>query len=150
MITGYYGSINSSAANARELWGPMIKFSLSNSLDPNQTHIVETDLTALIDTGSDLSRIDSDLAERHGLHMVGQQPSISGGMSSIVNVYALQVLLDDQPKRSVLQLLCPAVRLRGSGGPYDLLFGMDAIRFFDLSVNRSRELVSLIWVGGGG
>jgi hypothetical protein len=147
VVTGYFGPINSTAAHASELWGPMIRFSLSNATHPSQCNIVETDLTALIDTGSDLSRIDDGLAVKHNLHQLGQMSAVSGGLSSTVNLYSLQITLSDLPRSHLLQLQCPSVQLRSSGAPYDFLLGMDAVRFFELLVVRSRQIVNLRWAG---
>jgi hypothetical protein len=138
MIIGYFGPI--SAANIPDLWGPMIRFSLSKSTRPAETEIVERDLVALIDTGSDLCRVDTALATKYNLIERGTMPAVGSGVQSIVQTYSLQVILEDQTK---LQLTCPSVRLREVGAPFDFLFGMDAIRFFDLSIARSRQAVSL-------
>ena len=124
----------------------MIKFSLSSAILPEDEHIVARDLVALIDTGSDLCRIDEKLAEAHNLYRTRSLvKSKNEGHDYINRSFACQVILEDSTK---LHLICAAFNLRGEGGAaFDFLFGMDAIRHFDLSVVRSEEKVTLRYLG---
>jgi hypothetical protein len=142
---GYFGPASASGSD-QALWMPMIKFSLSNAILPEDEHIVARDLVALIDTGSDLCRIDERLAETHNLYRTRSIiKSRNEGRDYTNSSFACQIILEDSTK---LHLICAAFNLRGDGGAaFDFLFGMDAIRHFDLSVVRSEEKVTLRYLG---
>jgi hypothetical protein len=142
---GYFGPASANGSD-HALWMPMIKFSLSSAILPEDEHIVARDLVALIDTGSDLCRIDNRLAETYHLFPAGAIiKARNEGKDYVSQSFVCQVILEDSTK---LHLICAALNLRGDGGAaFDFLFGMDAIRRFDLSVVRSEERVTLRYLG---
>jgi hypothetical protein len=138
LIKGFFAAASSQQNPA--LWAPMAHFDLSSATDNNATNVVEEGLTALIDTGSDYCRIDAALALKHSLTQIRTIPDRSGGSTSIVKVYSLQIILDGGQK---LSLQCPSGSLRSGGFPFDFLLGMDAIGHFELVVARPRQEVTL-------
>jgi hypothetical protein len=144
VITGTFGPSNPSLTAYPTLWMPMIKVSLSDSSDPGLRHIIEENVIALIDTGSDFCRIDQAMINRHpGFKQVGEGKSTGATGSEVEKIYNLQIIIENLS----FQMLCFEAPLRSGGNSFDLLFGMDAIRFFDLSVVRSRQMVTLTWTG---
>lgn len=140
MLTGFFASVTWMNVESPIVWGPMIKFSLSNATSLNTENIIARDLVALIDTGSDYCRIDDRIVAEHDFRVIGEARSKSVGQETIVKTYNCQVILSDDIK---LQLMCGSTVLRASGASFDLILGMDAIRFFELTVNRSVPLVTL-------
>jgi predicted aspartyl protease len=142
---GYFGPASANAGD-QTLWMPMIRFSLSNAVLPEDEHIVAQDLVALIDTGSDYCRIDERIAETHNLYRTRNLiRARNDGKEYLNQTFLCQVILQDLTK---LHLICAAFKLRGDGGAaFDFLLGMDAIRQFDLSVIRSEERVTLRYLG---
>jgi hypothetical protein len=118
--------------------------SLSDSTDPNIAHIVDDSVLAIVDTGSTGCCIDqSYVMKRATFKDTGQRVPTTGSTGSIIApVYNLQIIVDEH----TLQMDCIAIPLRSADNPCDLLFGMDAIRFFDLSVSRQRNWISLSWI----
>jgi predicted aspartyl protease len=142
---GYFGPASANGGD-ETLWMPMIKFSLSRAILPEDEHIVARDLVALIDTGSDLCRIDEQVAEKHNLYRTRSLVKARNEGRDYTNeTFLCQIIFDDFTK---LHLICAAFKLRGEGGAaFDFLLGMDAIRHFDLSVVRSEEKVTLRYLG---
>ena len=78
MITGTFAPANPSVISVPTLWMPMIRVSISDSTDPVVHSIVEENVIALVDTGSDFCRIDSDMINRHPtFKQVGEAQSTS-------------------------------------------------------------------------
>jgi hypothetical protein len=144
-INGKIKPNTTGTAGTPELFMPMIYgVSLSDSTEGNPPHIVRTDLVALIDTGSDFCRIDRVLAASlPSLKYLGEMSVIGATGPAGECVYSLQIIVGDVQ----LPVFCLTASLRSSGSLSDLLFGMDAIRHFDLRINRSLEQVSLTWIG---
>ena len=146
MLAGFFASVTWVNAENPSVWGPMIKFSLSDATSLESENIVARDLVALIDTGSDYCRIDQAIVASHSLSVIGEARSKSVGQETIVKTYNCQIILGEDIK---LQLMCGSTVLRESGAAFDLILGMDAIRFFELTVNRSAPLVTLRRLEGG-
>ena len=144
MITGKIRANTPGTAGTPELFTPMLDgVSLSDSIDQNPPHIVKTNLVALIDTGSDFCRIDGNLAASlPSLRYIKDVPVIGATGAGTEKVYSLQIIIEDV----ILPVFCLTASLRSGGSLSDLLFGMDAIRHFDLKVNRSLERVTLTWI----
>jgi len=125
-------------------WCPMVEVSFSDSRYPALPNVVATNLTALIDTGADFCRIDTELAKRTRLTAHNKLPSISAGGTNIVDVFRGQIILGDG---TILDVdLCEAP-LRSAGCQYDFLLGMEALRFFDLTISRKENRITLQFVG---
>jgi hypothetical protein len=144
MLIGKIRANNAGTEGTPELFVPMLDgVSLSDAIDQNPRHIVRTDLVALIDTGSDFCRIDRQLAASiPTLKYIKDVPSLSASGGGTESVYSLQIIVEEY----LLPVFCLTASLRSSGSLSDLLFGMDAIRHFDLKVNRSLERVTLTWI----
>jgi hypothetical protein len=145
MIVGYFAPIIPGHENQfPQFLAPFIKIAVSDSDNLNNIHIVENKLSALIDTGAELCRIDSGLIEKHKFISKGQVESNNAGVISNISLYVVQIVMEDS---TVLQLTCASSPLRSSGQSVDFLFGMDAIRFFALTVAKSRQEVTLQYLG---
>ena len=142
MLTGFFGPQLQNADPS--LWSPMIKVALSDSVDPNHQHVVASDLTALIDTGSDYCRIDEDVATRFGLQIEKYVPAFLAGEQSKNAIYHGQLVFEDA---TWMQVFFGSGTFRKNGLLFDLLVGMDVIRFYELTVARKSQAVSLRWVG---
>jgi hypothetical protein len=140
MVSGFFGAITLGGASVFEYQAPMIWFSLSKTIPPDAVNIVESGLIALIDTGADMCSIDSALVKKHKLILGPKIPTIAAGVQKAFHTCEVRIILEDgQP----LQLMCRSVALRASSSQFDFLFGMDAIRFFCLSVTKSLGEVTL-------
>jgi predicted aspartyl protease len=149
IIHGRFGPLRADPgvpATSQELFQPLIDaVSISDSVDPKVANVVESGLVALIDTGSDLCCIDKKLAEKYPSLVVFKDHQAQHGATGQGDskIYNLQIIFG-----SVwLQMYASTAALRSDGMLCDLLLGMQAIRFFDLNINRADGLVRLIWVG---
>jgi predicted aspartyl protease len=133
-------------ATSPELFQPPIDaVSISDSVDPKAVHIVESGLVALIDTGADFCCIDKKLADKYPSLVVFRDHQAQHGATgqSDSKIYNLQIIFGGVR----LQMYASTAALRSDGMLCDLLLGMEAIRLFDLNINRAEGLVRLIWVG---
>jgi Aspartyl protease len=107
--------------------------------------VIESDLTALLDTGSDKCVVDSALAEKHKLSDIGKAKSQTMTGTEYWSNYVLFVSLYDNDinKEIRVRLVCASTNIRLRGQPFDLILGMEFIRHFDLEIARSRGVVSL-------
>jgi hypothetical protein len=144
MIIGTIRENTPGTADTPELFMPMLdNVSLSDSIARNPPHIVRGGLVALIDTGSDFCRIDRSIAASlPSLKYIKDIPVVSATGSAQEHVFSLQIIVED----IILPVFCVTASLRSGGSLSDLLFGMDAIRHFDLKVNRSLGRVTLTWI----
>jgi hypothetical protein len=125
------------------LWMPMVRVSLSDSIDLNVQNVVNDDIVALVDTGSDYCRIDVEFVKKYpNLKQLGEMKAASPTGTAIEKMYAAQIIIDGHP----VPTICLSAPLREVGNQFDLLLGMDVIRHFELSVIRSHPLVTLSWV----
>lgn len=143
MAKGIFAPANASARANPSIWMPMIRVSISDATSNDREHILDDDIVALIDTGADLCRIDETLIAKYKtFQSLGTTTSSSPTGSLTTNVYLVQIIIDGH--RLLMQ--CPEAPLnRFEGAFYGLLLGMDAIQYFDLSVNRASPLVTLSW-----
>jgi hypothetical protein len=144
IITGTFAPCTPSAASTPHLWMPMLQgVSISDATDQNIQNIIDKDLVALIDTGSDYCRIDQSLASKYpSLKQVGEMDSIGATGPGKEKLYELQIIFGTVR----FQAICATAILRSGGSLFDLLIGMDAIRFFELSVVRARHQVTMTWI----
>jgi hypothetical protein len=119
----------------------MIKVSLGDATG-DKPNIVQ-DAVALVDTGSDFCRIDDDIVGANRFTQVGEITSKHENVTFTRKTYIVQIIIDGH----CLPLICAGFPIHSSGSVFDVLLGMDAIRLFDLSVNRSQHRVSLTWTG---
>ncbi len=120
ILSGFFQSITQNPRQ-KELWAPMIKISLSILNDINDENIVASDLTALIDAGSDFPRIDISLAATYGLIQTGTSQSMSLGTEGDIKIYACQVIMPGLP---IFQIgTCGASALRSGGSSFDFILG---------------------------
>jgi hypothetical protein len=141
VINDIFAPCTTAAASTPQLWMPMIQgVSVSDSTDPNRPNIIENNLVALIDTGSDYCRIDANLAAKHSsLTQIGTMNALGATGPGAEKIFSLQIIFGQVRFQSA----CATAVLRSGGSLFDLLLGMDAIRFFDLNIVRSRHLVTL-------
>jgi hypothetical protein len=144
MATGIFAPINKTHVNQSNFWVPVIRVSLSDSIDPNPAHIIDNDVLAIIDTGATCCCIDEKYIEKHNTFtFTGHKTPMTGATGSMLApVYWVQIIVDGH----ILQMQCPAIPLHSDDNPCDLLFGMDAIRCFDFSLHRSPQKVTLSWI----
>jgi hypothetical protein len=144
MVKGLFEPVRGDHRDKLNLWLPMIKVSLSDSIDPNTSNVIDENVLAIVDTGSCSCCIDQTYAARRNtFYDTGQRVPITGATGTTnVPVYNLQIIVEGH----ILQMYCPSIPLRSADNPCDLLFGMDAIRFFELSANRSHNLLTLSWI----
>ena len=140
MVSGFFGPISRGGASEPAFQGPMLRISLSDTLPPEPLNIIEPDLIALIDTGSDICGIDSALVKKHGLITRGKTPAISTAGQTSVEMCEVRIILQDG---QALRMVCRVVSIREVSAEFDFLFGMDAIRFFRLSVAKPLNEVTL-------
>jgi hypothetical protein len=143
MVKGLFEPVNRSHVDKMNFWLPIVRVSLSDSIDPGIAHIVDENVLAIVDTGSTGCCIDQNYVAKRTFRDTGQRVPTTGSTGTILApVYNLQIIVDGH----TLQMQCIAIPLRSDDNPCDLLFGMDAIRFFDLSVNRQRNVINLSWI----
>jgi len=147
MIRGSFAAAHENHRNNRLLWMPMIRVSLSDAVNVNAQHIVEYDVSALIDTAADYCVIDRDMIDRHKT-FVGRGTGFSLGPTgfSTNEFYSVQVVLNNEVNNVALQMSCPAADLRRTGYLVDLILGMDALRFFELSLLPREGRVTMSWI----
>jgi hypothetical protein len=85
----------------------------------------------MLDTGADLCRIDVALANEFDSEDAGRMPSILTGHNVDIPMVSGQIIILDFP--FTLDGSFPVADLRASGCQYDLLLGMDLLRFFSIS-----------------
>jgi len=141
VVSGLFEPDNQSAVNTPSIWKPMIKVSLGDG--PGDTPNIVRDAVALVDTGSDFCRIDDDIIGSHPFRQVGEMTSKHENVTFTRKTYIVQIIIDGH----CLPLICSAFPIHSSGSVFDVLLGMDAIRLFDLSLNRSQHRVTLTWTG---
>jgi hypothetical protein len=141
MLSGRFAATNPSMANDSDYWQPIVRVSLSNSTDVNSTNIVKSDAIALIDTGSTLCIIDEDILQGNNFSFIKETATQSAGGLHKTRLYSAQFVTGEG---SPLQLNCLSVPIRKMGNSFDVILGMDLIRFFELSVVRRRDQVTLL------
>jgi predicted aspartyl protease len=129
---------------SRDVWGPMLKVSLSDSTVPTIVNIIATDLLALVDTGADVCYIDTSLATQHNMQSRNTLSAISSGGSTNASVYIGQIILEG---RTNLQMAMVGIDLRARGFRHRFLIGMEALRYFEMTMRRQSGSFSLLWVG---
>jgi hypothetical protein len=145
MATGVFAPVNRMHINQTNVWLPVIRVSLSDSDDPNITHIVDDDVLAIIDTGSTCCCIDEKYIATHKTFIdTGRRTPMTGatGKKDDAPIYWVQIVVDGH----TLQMPCPSIPLHSDDNPCDLLFGMDAIRYFDFSLHRYPQKITLTWI----
>lgn len=95
----------------------------------------------MLDTGSDLCRIDEGIAENLGFEDGGEMPSILSGFKTIVPMRKATLYIPQCDFR--FDGSFPIAPLQKSETKYDVLLGMDFLKHFDLMVNPSINEVSL-------
>jgi hypothetical protein len=113
---------------------------------PEMPSFLATDLVGLIDTGSALCHIDSDLAQRYNLTKTGQVGADTLGGSSIVPVYYAQLCFPEGPL-----VFAPegvgSLPLRATGKLCDIILGMEFVSLFDLHLRSKDGIVELEYLG---
>ena len=93
-------------------------------------NISDVPLPALVDTGAEVSCIDSILAERLGLPIADSQSMAGAHGVAEVNVYLAQIYVSDLD--FVINGNFPAVDLAAGGEQYFALLGRDFLRNFTM------------------
>jgi hypothetical protein len=143
MTQATFGPINRQHINQSNFWLPIIRVAISDSDDPNVQRIIDDEVLAIVDTGSTCCCIDEKYAAKHNtLKVIGHSPTTGATGTVMSPIYSAQIIVDGH----ALQMQCAAIPLHSDDNPCDLLFGMDAIRFFDLSLHRYPQRVTLTWI----
>jgi hypothetical protein len=66
MVRGLFEPVNRTHVDKPGLWLPMIRVSLSDSVDPTIAHIIDENVLAIVDTGSTGCCIDQNYVNKHG------------------------------------------------------------------------------------
>jgi predicted aspartyl protease len=140
MVTGFFAPQRDNAPSG--FWSPMLRASLSNSVDPAKVNIVATDLLALVDTGADACFIDDRLAQQFGLPVRRQIEIVTGTGKATASVYRGQIVLQDDTKLSMAMV---GSNFEQNGFRHRLLIGMEGLRFFELRMHRPSHQFSLQW-----
>ena len=127
-------------------------FKVDASADQNwtaaQLHlppVLSSGLDGLVDTASEISRVDEALVEKWGLQPVGEIPSSYVGLQRPAKTYKIQINLP--PSNFIIGGLLSAVPLRSSGIYADLLIGLDVLFYFSLHLFPAEGRASLIYTG---
>jgi hypothetical protein len=144
MIKGTFAPVRKNHIGRTNLWLPVIRVSLSDSVDPNIQNIIDDSVLAIVDTGSTNCCIDTGYIATHStFRAIGVPQQVTGATGTIMSgIYSVQIIVDGH----VLQMECPSIPLHSDDNPCHLLFGMDAIRFFDLSLHRYPQMITLTWI----
>jgi hypothetical protein len=128
---------------AKELWAPMIRVSLIIPTKAGVDQIV-SNITCLIDTGSDYCRMDDSLAINYGLPSIGT--GISHGMGAAINVSSYQcgVIFDETAR---LLIGFAGYPFRSDNNNFDLLLGMQALQHFEFSLAAAAQKATLRFLG---
>ncbi len=102
-------------------------------------------LTAVIDTGSDVTRIDTALVEMFHLRAIGEISSSFTGINSQTSIYIAQMVFPQE--MLVIGGPVTAVNLRATGNYHDVILGLDVLSGFELMVSEKLNVVSLTWLG---
>ena len=145
VIVGKFRPLQPGAAGTPEFFSPvLLGVSISDAIDNQRPHVIKRDLVTLVDTGADLCRVDTALAASlPSLTYLGTMDQASGNGTAKQKLYKFQILIEDV----CLPVFCLTSSLRSAGSLFDLSVGMEVIRHFDLIVSRSRDQVSLEWIG---
>ena len=140
------------AQNLGPHFAPKIKVAIAN--DPNwsvgsqsmpRTALTLFGLVALIDTGSDVTRIDEEIAKRLNLVPKGNISSNFTDIEVPTSIYSLQVCLPES--KFVMGGEFTAVSLRASQNFHDAILGLDFLEYFDLRIAPKTKLVEMTFVG---
>jgi hypothetical protein len=113
--------------------------------DPRVPAIAIPNLTALVDTGSDVSRIDLEMAHRLGLKQVGELSSSFTGIVSKTPIFDVQLVFLEA--LFVVGGPVTAISLRAQDNFHDVILGWDVLQYFDLRICSKRQTVEMIFVG---
>jgi predicted aspartyl protease len=143
MIDGFFWPQIEGVIPYSALWCPMVLLSLGDVSNPNTPNIVEKNIAALIDTGSEICLIDEGLIQRHPSFTFMHDRVVSGAGGAVkVKTYLADIIVDGHV---LSPHECGAFPLKDSGCLHEAVFGMSALRLFVLSVNRSTDRVTLSW-----
>jgi hypothetical protein len=82
-------------ATAPDTWAPMLEISLGIPSKIAGGTIVVPKITAMIDTGSDVCRIDDDLTHQYSIPITGRTTSHGMGNPTDVNTYRCSIIFDE-------------------------------------------------------
>ncbi|HTO79615.1 MAG TPA: hypothetical protein VMJ31_07560 [Methylocystis sp.] len=134
----------------KESFAPVVKLSLGNDPrwrvgDQFMPEAIERGLSAIIDTGSDVTRIDVGLANKFHLKRTGDITSNFAGIQASSAVYSAQLIFEEQ--RFVLGGEFSATNFRDGGYLHDVILGWDVLHYFDIRLNSNLDLVALTYLG---
>jgi aspartyl protease len=99
---------------------------------------------ALVDTGADTCAIDTDLATKLELAVVGQaQGNYTGSLEAVLLVFA-QICFPKE--RHVAGQIIMVRPLKSGGARYEVILGMDFLKSFDIHVSDQDNLVELTYL----
>lgn len=137
-INGYFAP--KKANDAEPVWSPMINLGIAAFSQRNDTPLLQSSLIALLDTGADACHIDSGLVTKYQLPVYanGKNTTVNGTSDSFI--YRLDLVLGDASRIHTPVFGSP---LRSQGFQFDVLIGMVAISYFELTVDRTKSQVTL-------
>ncbi len=139
MINGFYTQPFSGNSNTPSFRLPAIQVTFGPEHGPQSSPLV-----GMLDTGADLCRID--IALIGGLSKAGTMPStMADGSKPLSDMYHGKLVAI--PINFSMTGNFPVGDFRGSGKQFDLILGMDFIRFFEMEVNARQERVRLRFLG---
>ncbi|BDV38188.1 hypothetical protein [Methylocystis bryophila] len=150
-IIGSFKPMGAFAATlGKESFAPVVQVSLGNDPrwrvgDQFMPDVIERGLSAIIDTGSDVTRIDIRLANKFHLKSVGDITSNFTGIPASTAVYAAQLIFEEQ--RFVLGGEFSAANFRDGGYYHDIILGWDVLHYFDMHLNSKLGIVALTFLG---
>jgi hypothetical protein len=98
--------------------------------------IFKEHLIAIIDTGSDICKIDSTLISELGAKVIGRNNVSYTGVRGIADVYNVSILIKPG---YVFNGSMAAADLKSMG--FDMLLGYDMLRSFDVEIRHSANVV---------
>lgn len=144
VVNGFFGPILTEHVDP-QLWAPKVKVSLISPTWDRimMPQIVANDLTAMIDTGSSMSCLDSALASRFGF-----QPSSHGKLTGFENPvelpgYNFAICLDGTLKIYIEH--GPSRAFRAEGSDFDVILGWSFLQHYALTASKKSNTVRLEW-----
>jgi hypothetical protein len=110
---------------------------MPNSIVPN--------LTALIDTGSDVSHIDVAFVTKLNLRKTGSVVANFTGIKTPIDIYSAQICFPEA--EFVMGGDITAANIRGSEMYHDVILGQDFLAYFDFRFCPKSSVVELTFVG---
>lgn len=149
-IKGWVGPLGDYAESAGLCFAPFVRIALGNdpswkSGDQRLPQLLSTELVALIDTGSDVTRLDAALIATFGLEVTGTSNSTFTGIQSQTQKCRAQLCFPEA--LFVVNGIHHTGTLRAGGQRHDVLIGLDLLQYFDFNFRPRAGVVELTYLG---